>query len=144
MDTHEINIIVRPLRKSDLIAALNMLGGLVTPDMACLNPEDQDSICFVAETEGRVVGFTLARELCVGIPLNKICVIQGIVIEEHYQHLGIGEKFIEAVFKHCANCKIEAVRILVDENDTSFQRFVEHLGFCRSMVANFDKIVESV
>jgi ribosomal protein S18 acetylase RimI-like enzyme len=144
MDVHEINVTVRHLRKSDLIAALSMLGGLVTPDAVCLNPEDKDSMSFVAEAEGKVVGFTLARELCVGIPLSKICVIQGIVIEEHYQQLGIGEKFIEAVFKHCANCKIEAVRILVDESDTSLQRFVEHLGFRRSMVANFDKIVERV
>ena len=102
---------------------------------------DQDGLCFVAEAEGKIVGFNLARELYVGIPLSKICVIQGIVVHDDYRRLGIGEKLVQAVLEHCVKHNIEAVRALVYEGDTRLQQFAEFLGFRRSMVANFDKVI---
>ena len=145
METAKIDVTVRPLGASDIDAALALAGRLITPEeLAVLVPGDPDSLCFVAEVEGKVVGFNLARELYVGIPLSKICVIQGIVVHDNYRRLGIGERLIEAVFEHCAARKIEAVRTLVDENDIRLSQFIEHLGFHRSSVANFDKAVDRV
>jgi len=143
MAPDEINVTVRPLKKTDINAVLNLAGRLITrEELASLNPGESDSLCFVAEAEGRVVGFNLARELYVGIPLSKICVIQGIVVHDDYRRLGIGEKLVEALLGHCVKNNIEAVRTLVDERDIRLQQFVEYLGFKRSMVANFDKTIE--
>lgn len=144
MALDEINVSVRPLKKTDINAVLNLAGRLITrEELASLNPGESDSLCFVAEAEGRVVGFNLARELYVGIPLSKICVIQGIVVHDDYRRLGIGEKLVEVLLGHCVKNNIEAVRTLVDERDIRLQQFVEYLGFKRSMVANFDKTIES-
>ncbi len=145
METSEIDIIIRPLRNSDLDAALTLVGRLITPEeLAAQSPGDPGTLCFVAEADGKVVGFNLAHELYVGIPLSKICVIQGIVVHDDFQRLGIGEKLVEAVFSHCASCKIEAIRTLVDESDIRLRRFVEHVGFRRSSVANYDRAVRPV
>lgn len=140
MPTDESSVNIRPLRKTDIDAALDLAGKLITrAEMSSLNTSDPGSLCFVAEADRDIVGFNLASELYVGIPLSKICVIQGIVVRDDYRRLGIGEKLVEAVFKHCDECRIEAVRTLVDENDARLQRFVEYLGFRRSPVANFDR-----
>ena len=144
MDTSDINVIIRPLKKTDVNAALILTGRLITPEeMATLNPGDPEALCFVAEAEGKVVGFNLARELYVGIPMSKICVIQGIIVDDDYRRLGIGEKLIEAVCEYCTSCGVEAIRTLVDENDTRLRRFVEHIGFRRSSVANYDKTIST-
>lgn len=143
MAIEEISVTVRQLKKTDLQDALNLAGNLITSEgLASLNPGAPGTLCFVAEAEGKIVGFNLASELYVGIPLSKICVIQGIVVHDDYRRLGIGEKLVEAVSSYCEKCNIEAVRTLVDERDNRLQQFVEHLGFRRSLVANFDKIIE--
>ncbi len=144
MVADEISIIVRSFKKTDLNAAISLAGKLISPEeIAAQNPGDPGGFCFVAEVEGKVVGFNLARELYVGIPLSKICVIQSIVVHDDYRRLGIGEKLVDAVFKHCTKHNIEAIRTLIDEHDIRLRHFVEHLGFKRSMVSNFDKTVES-
>lgn len=142
MDSFEVKITVRPIQSTDFEAALKLAGNIISLDeITSSNPGDPDSFCFVAEAEGQVVGFNLAHRLHVGIPLSKICVIQGIVVHDNYRRLGIGEKLVEAIFKQCSDCGINTVRTLVDENDMRLRQFIEHLGFRRSAVTNYDKTV---
>ncbi|MFA5316457.1 MAG: GNAT family N-acetyltransferase [Dehalococcoidales bacterium] len=141
MPTDEINVTIRSLKKTDFDAVLKLAGKAIThEEMDSLIPGEPSSLCFVAEAEGKIIGFNLACELFVGIPLSKICVIQGIVVDDDYQRLGIGEKLIKNVVDNCSGCKIEVIRALVDETDICLQQFAEHLGFWRSKVANFDKV----
>ncbi|HEX9896994.1 MAG TPA: GNAT family N-acetyltransferase [Dehalococcoidales bacterium] len=144
MLTDEISIIIRPLKQADFDGVLKLVGSLITMrEVSSLSPQNADDLSFVAEADGRVVGFNFAHVLYVGIPLVKICVIQSIVVDEDYRRLGIGEKLIETVTKNCAKYKIEAVRALVDETDNRLQRFIEYLGFQRSVVANYDKVIDA-
>lgn len=141
MPVDENNILIRPLMQADINEVLELTGNLITrQEVISLSPRD-NNLCYVAEAEGRIIGFNFAQELLVGIPLRKICVIQGIVVDEDYRRLGIGEKLVESVTENCSSCKIEVVRTLVDEADNRLQRFVEHLGFRRSVVANYDKVI---
>lgn len=136
----EVNILIRPINKKDYEAVFSLAWNLLSPeDLDILNTGNPTSLCFVAEANGQVIGFNLAHLLHVGIPLNKICVIQGIVVHDDYRRLGIGEKLIEAIFKSCNSCGINTVRALVEENDVRLQQFVEYLDFHRSSVANYDK-----
>jgi ribosomal protein S18 acetylase RimI-like enzyme len=138
----EKNIIIRPLLPEDFNEVLKLAGNLITrQEVTSLSPRDMNNLCYVAEADGHVIGFNFAQELYVGIPLRKICVIQGIVVDEEYRRLGIGEKLVDTVVENCARCKIQVLRTLVDEADNRLQRFVEHLGFHRSVVANYDKII---
>jgi ribosomal protein S18 acetylase RimI-like enzyme len=140
MDTDEVNICIRPIKKTDYEAVFHLAWNLIShEDLDALNPGSPTSLCFVAEADGQVVGFNLAHLLHVGIPLSKICVIQGIVVHNDYRRLGIGEKLIQAILERCVDCGIGTVRALVDDNDERLQQFVDHLGFQRSSVSNYDK-----
>ncbi len=144
MDTSEIDVIIRPMVKTDVDAVFNLAGRLITPEETeSLNLGDPENLCCVADVGGKVVGFNLASELYVGIPPSKICVMQGIVVHDDYRRLGIGEKLMEAVAEYCSNCGVEVIRVMVDENDVRLQQFVERAGFRRSNVVNFDRSVES-
>jgi ribosomal protein S18 acetylase RimI-like enzyme len=142
MNTDESTVAIRPIKKSDYEAVFRLAWNLISPeDLALLNIGSSTSLCFVAEVNGRVVGFNLAHLLHVGIPLNKICVIQGIVVHDDYRRLGIGEKLIEAIFNNCTSYGISTVRALVEESDLRLQQFVEYLGFQHSTVSNYDKCI---
>jgi ribosomal protein S18 acetylase RimI-like enzyme len=141
MADSEVSVSVRSIKKTDFDAVLALAGSLISSeDIASSDAGDPTSLCFVAEAEGHVVGFNLAHMLHVGIPLTKICVIQGIVVDDEYRRLGIGEKLVEAVEQRCLDSGINTIRTLVDEEDTRLQQFVEHLGFRRSPVSNYDKV----
>ncbi|HEX9896978.1 MAG TPA: GNAT family N-acetyltransferase [Dehalococcoidales bacterium] len=140
MDTGEVNISIRPIKKTDYEAVFSLAWDLVThEDLDALNLGSPTSLCFVAEADGRVVGFNLAHLLHVGIPLSKICIIQGIVVHDDYRRLGIGEKLIEAIIERCIDCGIGTIRALVEESDMRLQQFVEYIDFQRSSVINYDK-----
>ncbi len=140
MATDDVKVTVRPIKKTDYDAVLELAGNLITrEEIASLNPGDPASLCFVAEAEGEVVGFNLAHLLHVGIPLTKLCVIQGIVVHDDYRRLGIGEKLVEAILEQCVNSGIGTIRALVEESDTRLRQFIEYLGFRHSSVANYDK-----
>jgi len=141
MDDSEVKVTVRPIEPDDYEAVLNLSGNNISRDDIISNPNDKARLCFVAEIDGEVVGFNLAHRLHVGIPLNRICVIQGIVVHDKYRRLGIGEKLVEAVFEQCADCDIDIVRALVEESDLRLRRFIEHLGFQPSSVINYDRPV---
>lgn len=142
MNSSEVNVSVRTIKNTDFDAVLDLAGNIISrEDIASTDTENPASLCFVAEVEGRVVGFNLAHHLYVGIPLYKICVIQGIVVHDDYRRLGIGEKLIEAVCEQCKDCGITTVRALVEENDTRLQQFIEYLDFHHSTVKNYDRTV---
>lgn len=142
MDYSDVKVTVRPIEEADLEAVLNLSGRNISKDdIISSDPSETASLCFVAEADGIVVGFNLAHRLHVGIPLNKICVIQGIVVHDSYRRLGIGEKLVEAVFEQCSDCGISLVRALVEDSDLRLQRFIEHLGFERSTVINYDRAI---
>ena len=141
MPVEETDIVIRPLLPADINEVLKLAGNLLTrQEINSLIPKE-NNLCYVAEAEGRIIGVNFAQELYVGIPLRKICVIQGIVVDEDYRRLGIGEKLIESVTENCPKSNVEVIRTLVDEADNRLQRFVEHLGFRRSVVANYDKVI---
>lgn len=142
MAEDEVNVCVRPIEKSDYESVLRLAGSLITlEEMSTLKSRDPYSLIFVAEAGGQVIGFNLAHILYVGIPLSKICVIGGIVVDHKYRRLGIGEALIAAVEKQCRQSGISTVRTLVEEDDERLEQFVTDTGFQRSVVYNYDKMI---
>jgi N-acetylglutamate synthase-like GNAT family acetyltransferase len=141
MGEKEVRVSVRPAKKTDIDPVLNLTGSLVSrEDLSYLN-EDPSSLGFVAEAEGHIIGFSLAHILYVGMPLTRVCVIQGIVVQHEYRRHGIGEELVKAIFQRCSEREVSTIRALVEESDARLRLFVEQLGFQRSTVANYDKIL---
>ena len=142
MAEDDVSIRVRPMEMTDYESVRHLAGSLITrEEMTALNTGDASSLSFVAEAEGQVIGFNLAHILYVGIPLSKICVIQGIVVDHKYRRLGIGEALIAAIEKQCRRHGINTVRALVEDGDDRLQQFALDTGFEHSVVDNYDKII---
>ena len=53
--------------------------------MVAADPGGALDLSFVAEVDGKVIGFILARLTYVGVPFIELAVIQGVAIDPDYQ-----------------------------------------------------------
>ena len=111
-------------------------------DLASANPGTPPDVSFVAEVDGKIVGFSINRSWFLMVPLTEVCIINSILIHPDYQGRGIGRKLIQALLYHCQMEDISTVRMLIPEGNKELQDLFEREGFKRSPVANFDKTFE--
>ena len=112
-------------------------------DMVAVDPGGALDLSFVAEVDGKVVGFILARLTYVGVPFIELAVIQAIVVDPDYQRRGIASRLVNALLGHCHAEGINTMRAVIDEHNTELRRFFEHLGFRRSQLVNYARTFES-
>jgi ribosomal protein S18 acetylase RimI-like enzyme len=148
--TKKENITIRRMTRDDIDAVLLLdrkIGGgkssMTYRDMIVTDPGGPLDLSFVAQTGDKIIGFLLAKLVYVYIPLSEVCLIHGTVVDPKYQGSHIGSKLFNHLFDHCQLEDIYTVRALVSDNDTDLRRFVEHLGFHRSKIINYDKTFES-
>lgn len=96
-------------------------------------------LSFIAEYEGLLVGFILAKQVYAGMPMTGVGVIFLIAVNPDYQERGIGSMLIDTLKKHCKSEGIETIRALVPQNDAKIIKYFEKAGFRTSNIVNFDK-----
>ena len=135
-DIHEVLVLDRIIRGSrrDIIKY---------EDIASVNPGTPPDLSFVAEVDGRMVGFSINRSMYLMVPLTEVCIIHAIFVHPDYQKRGIGSKLIRALLKHCQTEGIGTVRALIPRGNKELKILFERQGFQRSRVMNFDKTFES-
>ena len=135
-DIHEVLVLDRIIRGSrrDIIKY---------EDIASVNPGTPPDLSFVAEIDGRMVGFSINRSMYLMVPLTEVCIIHAIFVHPDYQKRGIGSKLIQALLKHCQTEGIGTVRALIPRGNRKLKILFERQGFQRSRVMNFDKTFES-
>lgn len=143
-------ITLRRMSRGDIDAILAIsrkLGGgrsqISYRDMVATDPGGPLDLSFVAVTDGKVVGFVLARLAYLYIPLTEVCLIHGIVVDPDYRRLHIGSRLVNELVAHCQLEDINTIRALVNERDADLRAFVDRLGFRRSNIVNYDKTMES-
>lgn len=112
-------------------------------DIASANPGTDPDMSFVAEIDGKIVGFSINRSTYLMVPLIEVCVIHAILVHPDYRGLGIGGRLIEALLKHCQNEGIDTVRILIPRGNKELQALFAKHGFKRSQIINFDRTLET-
>jgi len=135
-DIHEVLALDRVIRGSghDVISY---------EDLASANPGTAPDLSFVAEVDGKIVGFSINRSMYLMVPLIEVCIIHAILIHPDYQGRGIGRKLIQALLYHCQTEDIGTVRALIPEDNKELQVIFERQGFQCSNIINFDKTFES-
>jgi ribosomal protein S18 acetylase RimI-like enzyme len=97
------------------------------------------ALSLVAEVDGEVKGFILARRVYGGEPPTEVGLIQILGVDPGYQRRGIASKMVNAFLNACRVKKLNAVRIMINERDSQLQGLFEHLGFRRGELIDYTK-----
>jgi len=146
----EAKVSVRSMIRSDIheVLALNRIiqgssrDVISYEDLASANPGTPPDLSFVAEAEGKIVGFAINRSMYLMVPLTEVCIIHAIFVHPDYQERGIGRKLVQALLYHCQTQGIGTVRALIPKDNKLVQGLFERQGFQHSSIVNFDKTIE--
>ena len=101
-----------------------------------------DEACFVAEREGKVVGFMISYILTAGFGITKSAWIPTLGVDPDFMGRGIGASLAEEIFKYYKAQGIENVYTSVRWDSSDMLSFFKTLGFDRSNFINLRKIID--
>jgi len=96
------------------------------------------ALSIVAEVDGTVQGFILARRAYIGEP-TEVGLIQMLGVDPDYQRQGIATKMVNAFLDTCRSKNLSAVRIVINERDSQLEGLFKHLGFRRGEFIDYTK-----
>lgn len=96
-------------------------------------------LSFVAEVNGEVQGFLLARRAYFGEPFTEVGLIQILGVDPQYQRQGIASQLVNALVETSRAKNLNAVRIMVDEHDNQLKALFSHTGFKRGKLIDYTK-----
>lgn len=99
----------------------------------------EENACFVAEHQGRLVGYIISYLLTGGFGVQQSAWIPMFGVEPDFMGRGIGHQLAEAVFTYYKSKNIENVYTSVRWYDTDVLSFLRTLGFDRSEFINLKK-----
>jgi len=133
---------IRPMVAGDIASTLNIWWtDIPKKEMLASQMGGRFDMSLIAEYEGHLVGFILARLIYAGLPMTGVAVIFFIAIKPEYQEHGIGSLLINTLKSNCKAVKIETIRALVPQNDTRMMKYFKKAGFSPSMIINLDSPV---
>lgn len=100
-----------------------------------------DDACFVAEIDGKVVGFMISYIITAGFGMTKSAWIATVGVDPNCMGQGIGAGMAEELFQYYRNQGVENVYTSVRWDSTDLLSFFKTLGFDRSNFINLRKIV---
>jgi ribosomal-protein-alanine N-acetyltransferase len=112
-------------------------------DIASANLGVSPDLSFVAEVDGRMVGFSINRSMYLMVPLTEVCIIHAMLIHPDYRKLGIGSKLVQALLEQCRAEGITTIRAPIPRADKELRAILERHGFRSSSIVNFDITLDS-
>ena len=101
-----------------------------------------ESANFIAEIEGKVVGFMISYILLGGFGIEKSAWIAMFGVDPKYMGQGIGKKMAEEVFGFYKQKGITNIRTSVRWDSTDLLSFFKTLGFDRSEFINLRRVLD--
>jgi len=139
-------ILIRELAIKDIETISEIYSGIiqkpVKPDFKELiqrHAEREEDLCFVAEIEGKVVGFMVSYILTLGFGIEQSAWIATLGVNPDFMGQGIGKKLGEKLFDYYKALGIENVYTSVRWDSTDLLSFFKTLGFDRSNFINLRK-----
>jgi len=147
----ESKIRVRPMEPEDIDSVLaidskitGMRRAATYTDLIIGDLGKIPDLSFVAEVDGEVQGFLLARRAYFGEPFDEVGMIHILGVEPDYWRQGIATRMIDALVEACQEKKLNAVRIMIDEKDDQLQSLFERSGFRRGKLVDYTKKFKKV
>ncbi len=101
----------------------------------------EDMVSFVAELDGKVVGYMIAYILYGGFGLEKSAWIRLFGVDTKYMGRGIGKRMAKEVFEEFKKINIKNIFTSVMWDSTDLLSFFKSLGFDRSKFINQEKVI---
>jgi ribosomal protein S18 acetylase RimI-like enzyme len=95
-------------------------------------------LSFVAEVNGQVAGFIVARHSYVGAT-GEAGFIYVLGVDPDYWRQGIAAKLVNALLERCRSKGIKTARVMINERDSQLQGFFTSMGFRRGQLIDFTK-----
>ena len=131
---------IRPMASSDVTPTLGIWwADIPEKEMVADQLRGPRDLSFIAEYEGVLVGFILAKLEYSGFPMTGTGVVFLIAVNPEYQKSGIGTMLIDALEKHCKSKGIATIRAIVPKSDTKIIQYFTNAGFRPSNILNYDK-----
>jgi predicted N-acetyltransferase YhbS len=102
----------------------------------------QENGSFVAELEGRLVGYMIAYTIHGGFGLEKIVWIATLGVDPKYMGQGVGKRLAEEIFRHYKGKGITHIYTSARWDSVDLLSFFKTLGFDRSSFINLVKELE--
>jgi ribosomal protein S18 acetylase RimI-like enzyme len=135
---------IRPMVSSDVAPALDIWwADIPEKEMVAAELLGPLELSQIAEYEGILAGFLLAKLEYTGHPMTGAAMIYLISVNPDYRQHGIGTLLIEALARDCRTKKIKTIRASIPENNAAITQYFTNAGFRRSNVVNFDKIEQA-
>jgi ribosomal protein S18 acetylase RimI-like enzyme len=98
--------------------------------------------CFVAEHQGRLVGFIVSYQMTGSFGIQQSAWIPTFGVDPDFMGRGIGKRLAEAVFNYYKAKGVQNVYTSVRWYDTDVLSFLRTIGFDRSEFINLQKRLE--
>ena len=98
-----------------------------------------ENASFVAEIQGRVVGYMMSYILLGGFGMEKSAWIAMFGVDPKFMGRGIGQRLAEEIFGFCERENIDNIYTSVRWDSTDLLSFFKTLGFDRSNFINLRK-----
>ena len=142
------NFHIRRLKVDDADAITEIYAAItrrsVEPDFKRVvegHAQNGEEACFVAEHEGKVVGFMISYILTAGFGETKSAWIATVGVDPDFMGQGIGAEMARKIFEIYRAAGIEKVYTTVRWDSTDLLSFFKTLGFDRSEFINLKKAI---
>jgi ribosomal protein S18 acetylase RimI-like enzyme len=142
------NVLIRKLETKDADVICKILADITqTPVKTDFNlivkahAQKHEDACFVAELDGRVIGFMISYILTGSFGLEKSAWIAMLGVNPEYMGRGIGEHLAREIFKFYKAQGIDTVYTSVKWDSPDLLSFFKTLGFDRSSFINLRRVL---
>jgi predicted N-acetyltransferase YhbS len=146
IEKKETKIRVRPMEPADIDSVLaidrkitGVRRAATYTDLLIGDLGKIPDLSFVAEVNGEVQGFLLARRAYFGEPFTEVGLIQILGVEPDYWRQGIASQLINALVETSREKKLNAVRIMLDQKDNQLKALFSHMGFKPGKLIDYTK-----
>ena len=143
------NFEIRRLKVEDAEAIVQIYTAItrrpVEPDFKSVLEEharSDEEACFVAEHQGKVVGFMISYILTAGFGEAKSAWIATLGVDPNFMGQGIGASMAQKIFEIYKAAGIDNVYTTVRWDSTDLLSFFKTLGFDRSRFINLRKVID--
>ena len=148
MNLNEISVSIRKVRLGDIDDIERIYTLITKTDLHVdyrklvkdhFEQQDSESTCFVAEFEGKVVGFMISHVMTFSFGLEKSAWIATMGVEPKYMGQQIGARLAAEIFNFYKAQGITNLFTAVQWDATDLVSFFKTQGFHRSNFVNLEK-----